>query len=689
MRSNIYCCHIYLKNYFRKFCFCALLWLTVFSIATTSEDSFRVYTQSASVEARVTSVSGGATLSGNGRNGARLTRGAILSPGHEIDTQSGGRVVIDLSDGSQVIVLPGSRVVINDYRNAGSLRELLQIILGRIRVKINHFKNKPNPYRIKSPTASIAVRGTEFEVSVESSGETKVVVLEGAVEVAALGDPANPLLAEPGRGVVVRPNFTLDFFVPGITTKDASADNRTDAGIERNSEAANVYGRFAQNVVQNGETASPSRFSAFADAHLDSLDNPAYAAAFNSTEGRIYFAPSFRDASDGDEALNQLNPVDYSVGLQGTVFVPVKRFRAVVGASGNFVANGLQSFGGRRDTLPSGSLFSPNATNIRPSLSTTNNKFFNGSLIAAHKFGDRDQTSIGFSYERFTSNGHLFGKPDSNNPVIGNVIKNNSSAFRVNKSIAVFGVKHDFGSVKFGAFYRFGKITASSGTSESKFNNPFASFRYAESEGSSSEIGFRLQGAISRRLFFGAEGGALSGRSREAFQQTGVVDSKQKSATKRGTIGFGFGYFLRARTILSFDISGGFIKTDQHRNEVFTGNLLEIDKRRTRFTSAHAAVQTDVWRNLFVSASIQAVNQSRTIDSALFPDRFGRRLNNAGIFIPNGRTRDSFTDLYSNYGVGWRFKPDFIFQYIVTTDYGQTAPRHAFHLRYTFNFSRE
>ncbi|MDQ3323118.1 MAG: FecR family protein, partial [Acidobacteriota bacterium] len=146
--------------------------MTFFSAFALSENSFKIYAQSAAVEARVTSVSGAATLSGNGRNGAKLTRGTILAPGHEIDTRGGGRVVIDLSDGSQVVVLPGSRLVVGDYRNAGSLRELLQITLGRIRVKINHFKNKPNPYRIKSPTASIAVRGTEFEVTVESSGET-------------------------------------------------------------------------------------------------------------------------------------------------------------------------------------------------------------------------------------------------------------------------------------------------------------------------------------------------------------------------------------------------------------------------------------------------------------------------------------------------------------------------------------
>jgi hypothetical protein len=189
-------------------------------------------------------------------------------------------------------------------------------------------------------------------------------------------------------------------------------------------------------------------------------------------------------------------------------------------------------------------------------------------------------------------------------------------------------------------------------------------------------VGFRLRGAISRRFFYGAKGNLLFGQSREEFQRDARVDFKQNSATTSGTIGFGFGYFLRSRTVFSFDLSGGFIKVDRNENEVSLGNLLERGNRRTLFISPHAAVQTDVWRNLFVSASIQTVNQSRTVDERLFPNRLTR-------------TRDSFTDVYSNYGIGWRFKPNFIFQYIVTTDYGKTAPRHAFHFRYTFKFSSE
>ena len=165
-----------------------------------------------------------------------------------------------------------------------------------------------------------------------------------------------------------------------------------------------------------------------------------------------------------------------------------------------------------------------------------------------------------------------------------------------------------------------------------------------------------------------------------------IVNSTERDRTNRVTLGFGAGYVLLPRTIFSFDAAGGTIRGRQVRRENFTGNLLETERRNSRFLSLHAAVQTDVWRNLFASASLLSITQSRTTDAAFFPDCFGRVLDADGVFAPSGRTSDFYTDLYSNYGVGWRFRPNVIFQYILTTDYGQTSPRHTFLLRYTFDF---
>ncbi len=679
------------------------LWLLVFLSLVLAVIPPTIYAQNATIEARVTSVSGAATISSNGRNSVRLVRGTTLVPGDEIATGSGGRVVIDLTDGSQVVVLPNSRVVISSFQNAASLKELLQITLGRIRVKINHFKGKPNPYRIKSPTASIAVRGTVFEVIVEPLGETKVVVTEGAVEVASLRDPKNPLIAEPGRNVIVRPNFTIDFFAADVLSKEvgerdkqkqSNAANQKSDDRETSRDATNVYERSIESIVESGETALPSRFSAFPDAYLDSLENPAYAETFTTAEGRTYFVPSINGARSAEEDLRERfglrkpRPVDYSFLPEGAVFVPIKRFRAVFGGSFGYVRNGLQSLTAEENVALRSPPFPPETNGLRSTTGTTSGNLFNGSFIFARRFGNRDQTSVGFSVERLFSVGKLnenITQRDSN-LILNEQIASRSS---VNRTRFTFGIKHDFGTIKFGAFYRYGASAGSNIDSFRSINGVIQPNNVNNSKGTTSEIGLRLRGAFSRHLFYGAEATLLFGETRENLRRSVIVDSTERSRANRATLGFGVGYILRPRTILSFDAAGGLIRTNQRRTEDLTGNLLESERARARFLSLHAAVQTDVWRNFFVSASILSLTQSRRADTSFFADRFGRILNAEGIFEENGRTKDFYTDIYSNYGIGWRLKRNFVFQYILTTDYGQTSLRHTFLLRYTFDFGRE
>jgi hypothetical protein len=141
--------------------------------------------------------------------------------------------------------------------------------------------------------------------------------------------------------------------------------------------------------------------------------------------------------------------------------------------------------------------------------------------------------------------------------------------------------------------------------------------------------------------------------------------------------------------VLSFDVAGGITRINDRRLERATGNLLETEKERAHFVSLHAAVQADVWRRSFLSASVLSVTQKQVNDLALFPDRFGRRVTSDGMFMPNGRSRDHFTDYFGNFGAGWRFNRNFLAEYILSTDFGQTSPRHTLLLRYTFSRGEE
>jgi len=99
-----------------------------------------------------------------------------------IVTGPDGLALFQLSDGSAFQVYPNSQVQFR--KTPGDWRDLLDVLIGRIRVQIQHLYGQPNPNRVITPTAVISVRGTTFEVEVDEDGEvTTVEVEEGQVEV--------------------------------------------------------------------------------------------------------------------------------------------------------------------------------------------------------------------------------------------------------------------------------------------------------------------------------------------------------------------------------------------------------------------------------------------------------------------------------------------------------------------------
>ncbi|MCX6622089.1 MAG: FecR family protein [Acidobacteria bacterium] len=100
-----------------------------------------------------------------------------------IETGPDGYATFEVvSDHSTFDVFPGSRVVFRT--NPGNWKDLLDVMIGRIKVHIERIGGVPNPNRVVTPTAIISVRGTTFDVSVEDDGwSTLVVVDEGHVEV--------------------------------------------------------------------------------------------------------------------------------------------------------------------------------------------------------------------------------------------------------------------------------------------------------------------------------------------------------------------------------------------------------------------------------------------------------------------------------------------------------------------------
>lgn len=121
-----------------------------------------------------------------------------------IITGPDGSAKFQVSDSSTFEVYPNSQVIFR--KNAPNWRDLLDVLVGRVRVHIEHLmNNQPNPNRVLTPTAVISVRGTTFDISVQDEDETTTIEVEdGLVEVQhALLPRGNPKMLTSGESIRV------------------------------------------------------------------------------------------------------------------------------------------------------------------------------------------------------------------------------------------------------------------------------------------------------------------------------------------------------------------------------------------------------------------------------------------------------------------------------------------------------
>ena len=132
-----------------------------------------------------------------------LNEGSLVQVQEMIVTGPDGHAVFQVSDGSTFEVYPNTNLVFR--KNAWNVKDMIDLLVGRIRVHIEHWGNVPNPNRVLTPTAVISVRGTTFDVTVDDNDETTMVeVEEGLVEVRhALLPSDSPKMLGPGDSIKV------------------------------------------------------------------------------------------------------------------------------------------------------------------------------------------------------------------------------------------------------------------------------------------------------------------------------------------------------------------------------------------------------------------------------------------------------------------------------------------------------
>src|SRR5574340_759888 len=154
-------------------------------------------------EARIIALSGTLSMKRAGQQARVLRLHEAVAPGDELTTDSRSEAVVQTPDGSTMRIFPDSHVIFSG--RPGGVENLLHLLFGSVKVQIEKLSGRPNPQRLTTPTAVIAVRGTKFTVLVDEVNITLVAVDEGAVSVANIQTPGNEVLLRAGQRTWVRP----------------------------------------------------------------------------------------------------------------------------------------------------------------------------------------------------------------------------------------------------------------------------------------------------------------------------------------------------------------------------------------------------------------------------------------------------------------------------------------------------
>ena len=116
-----------------------------------------------------------------GKETITVAKGTLVESNDKVETKN-GVVNIKFKDNTSVKVTENSALVIDDFvydpKNAAGGKISLKAAAGTVRyVSGNIAQNNPNSVKINTPTAAIAVRGTDFVMSVDETGKSLVMLM--------------------------------------------------------------------------------------------------------------------------------------------------------------------------------------------------------------------------------------------------------------------------------------------------------------------------------------------------------------------------------------------------------------------------------------------------------------------------------------------------------------------------------
>lgn len=147
-------------------------------------------------DGEIITVSGRAMVAAPLGHAQAAQAGMRWNPGHQIQTGPDGYVTVKLADGSLIRIQSSTTVTLQDsqqYEAPGYFANLLQVLRGRIEAAVAHLTGGQPRFQVRTPQATVGVRGTDFRVATDDTTHTsQSEVLTGRVALRGNDQPGQP-----------------------------------------------------------------------------------------------------------------------------------------------------------------------------------------------------------------------------------------------------------------------------------------------------------------------------------------------------------------------------------------------------------------------------------------------------------------------------------------------------------------
>lgn len=297
-------------------------------------------------DAKAVSVRGNVTVS-RGGTGSVLANGAILQEGASIQTGPSSFATLQLDNGSRISLPSNSRLRISRLRRYNidaSLDYDFDLAKGGVRSTVTPMKSANDQYRMRSPKAVSAVRGTDFQSRYdEAAGADFAEVVEGALAVGLHDGSDTPLPAGSGLIVDKSGKSSVEALLPAVEWPDAGKLQREKS----------VAFALPANPSASATRVSLSADAGFAEQFADSVTSTGVTEFADVPDGN-YFVRLRSISQSGVEGMpatyafkRRMNSISAQAGADSLGY----KFKWASAGRGRFRYH-FQLFRGGKDGLP-------------------------------------------------------------------------------------------------------------------------------------------------------------------------------------------------------------------------------------------------------------------------------------------------------------------------------------------------